>query len=102
MDAAAEREVLADLAVDVEAVGVAVAAGGAPPLRVKRNETRSRYSRAASRWPKSFGITPAGNPETVPFEAGSRIFPMMYSGVWLPAMFERSGPTGLAPIAPAL
>ena len=27
---------------------------------------------------------------------------MMYSGVWLPAMFERSGPTGLAPIAPAL
>ena len=47
-------------------------------------------------------MTPAGNPDTVPLEAGSRILPMMYSGVWLPAMLDRSGPTGLAPTAPAL
>ena len=57
---------------------------------------------AASVCPKFFGITFAGNPDTTPLDAGSRIFAMMYSGVWAPAMFERSGPTGLAPIAPAL
>ena len=57
---------------------------------------------AVSVCPNVFGITFGGKPDTTPLDAGSRILPMMYSGVWLPAMFDRSGPTGLAPTAPAL
>src|SRR5262245_61037069 len=63
----------------------AAAVGAPPPFKVSRNETRSRYSLAVSAWPNVFGITFAGNPETTPLDAGSRTFPMMYSGVWVPA-----------------
>ena len=48
------------------------------------------------------GITPAGNPATVPFDAGFRIFPITYSTVWVAPMFERSGPTLPAATAPAV